>query len=142
MQLRALTRSARGMTDNQCRASNEMGGLRRGRELTTTRVAKQGNTGWTWMHGWTGEVPVMVSSRDSVRLCLGGRVTRETANAWWWTIESAIEGWRRDLRKLVSSLFLGLVGNMTISTRGAFSTPGGCWSVVGNRNTSNTSGVE
>ena len=122
MQLKALVRSVRGMTDDQCSVSDAMCGLRGGRELQTTQVAKQANTGWTWMHGWTGEVPPMVSSCDNARLCLGGCLTPETANAWWWTIEAATESWRRDLQELVSSLFLGLTSRTTISTHGAFST--------------------
>ena len=57
-----MTRSGTGTTDRQCKVNNEMCGLRGGRELTTTQVAKQANTGRTRMYDWTGEVPATVTS--------------------------------------------------------------------------------
>ena len=122
IKLKALTESATGMTDRQCEVNNKMWGLRGGSELTTTRVAKQVSAGRSWMYDWTGEIPATVSSYHGARSCAGSRVSQATANAWCWRKEAATKSWRRDLQELVSSLFLGMADNMTISTHGAFST--------------------
>ena len=152
-----MTRSGTGTTDRQCEASNKMCGLRGGRELTTTQVAKQVNTGRSWMYDWKGEVPAKANysyggclycSKDvgaqfvglaspSLRGAkrrgnLGGEANgivtprfvgvRNGKNAWCWMKEAATRSWRRDPQTPVSSLFLGLMSNTTISTHGAFST--------------------
>jgi len=147
------------MTDRQCEVKNKMWGLRGGRELTTTRVAKQVSAGGSWMYDWTGEVLATVSSYHGALAFLSLRGTmvpkqsgrcmrlprpfswarndklepngiatprvvgaRNEKNAWCWMKEAATKSWRRDLQELVSSLFLGMADNMTISTHGAFST--------------------
>jgi hypothetical protein len=60
MQLNVLMRSASGMAGDQCIVSNDMCGLRGGRELQTTRVANQASAGRNRMGDWTGEGPAMV----------------------------------------------------------------------------------
>ena len=163
-------RSATGMTDNQCEVKSEVCGLRGGRQLTTTRVTKQVNTGRSWMGQWTGEVPVGFGSYQggpgfmSLR---GARFLADARNrlgnldreqdeiattrlagarnderAWCWMKEAATESWRRDLQTPVSSLVLWAVDRMTISTRGAFSTGRVRVGRGQPRNTSNISGVE
>lgn len=52
--------------------------------MTTTQVAKQVNTGRSWMHDGTREVPATLSSCPGARLCPGGRVDGATADAWCW----------------------------------------------------------
>ena len=100
-------------------------GLTRGSKLTMTRMAKQANRGWTLTRDWMGEVSATMSSYYGARLCLGGCLTPETPNAWWWTIESAIEGRRRDLDLQVSSLVSGLNTQYDyFYAHGAFSTGG------------------
>jgi hypothetical protein len=108
MQLKALTKSGTEMADGQCE-TDRMRGLRGGRELTTTQVAKLVSTGRSWLDDWRGEVPARVNSCHGGRLCAGGRVTRATANAWCWMKEAATKSWRRDLQIQVSSLFLAPV---------------------------------
>jgi hypothetical protein len=106
------------------------------RELTTTQVAKQLNTGQNWLPDWTTEVLAKVNSYQSGRLCVGGHVN-----------QAATKIWGRDLLEPVSSLFLamateaspdlsyclvcpagqgrgwlGLTNRTTISAHGAFST--------------------
>jgi hypothetical protein len=90
MQLKALTKSATGMTDEQCEA-DKMPALRGGRELTTTQVAERPSNPW----GEPNEVatPRQVGARNDKR-------------AWRWCKEAAIQRWRRDLDLQVSSLFL------------------------------------
>jgi len=73
-----------------------------------TKMAEPANRGWTPTRDWMGEVSATMGSYYSARLCLGGCLTPETANAWWWTIGSATRSWRRDLQEMVSSLFFGL----------------------------------
>ena len=146
MQLKASTKSAIRMTDEQCQA-DKMPGLRGGRELRTTQLAKLVSTGRSWVSDWRGEVPARVNCYHGGRFCAGGRVTQATANAWCWMKESATRSWRRDLQMPVSSLFftpvkeslpafsyrsicrtgagrgwLGLMSKTTISPHGAFST--------------------
>jgi hypothetical protein len=145
MQLKALTKSSTGMTDEQCQA-DKMPGLRGGRELTTTRVAKLASTGRSWPGERTREVTARMnfchgglaplSLRGAKRRSNPGGEPNEIATprqvgarndkrAWCWMKETAAESWRRDLQKQVSSLFLGEMGVMsktTISTHGAFST--------------------
>jgi hypothetical protein len=106
MQLKALTKSGTEMADGQCE-TDRMRGLRGGRELTTTQVAKLVSTGRSWLDDWRGEVPARVNSCHGGRLCAGGRVTRATANAWCWMKEAATKSWRRDLQMLVSSFYFG-----------------------------------
>ena len=108
MQLKALTRSARGMTDDQCRVSNQMCGLRGGRELQTTQVADQAGAGRSCTGEWTGGVPVKAGFYHGELLCAGERVTQAMAGAWWWLEEAATRSWRRDLDLQVSSLVSGL----------------------------------
>jgi hypothetical protein len=128
MQLKALTKSVTGTTDEQCQ-TDRMPGLRGGRKLTTTRVAKLVSIGRSWLSGWVEEVPAKVNYYH------GGEPNEIAAprqvgacndkRAWCWMKETAAESWRRDLQKQVSSLFLGEMGVMsktTISTHGAFST--------------------
>jgi hypothetical protein len=158
-----LSRSVIGMTDQQCITSSEMCGLRGGRELTTTRVARQTNTDRSWMYDWRQGVPATIASYYGAlaspslrgakrRSDLGGEPNgiatprlvgaRNDKNAWCWTKEAATKSWRRDPQELVSSLFLGRMTKMTISTRGAFSTgrvPVGRGQL---KNTSNIPGVE
>ena len=121
MQLKALMRLVTGMTDNQCRVSNQMCGLRGGRELTITPVAKQASTGRSCTGDWAEKIPAGTAFFDRGPSCAGDRVIQAMANAWWWLKESATISWRRDLQKLVSSLVLELMGSTTISTHGAFS---------------------
>jgi hypothetical protein len=108
MQLKALTRSDMGMTDDQCRVSNEIRGLRGGRELKTTQVANQVRAGRSCTDRWTGGVPARVDSYHGDLLCAGERVTQAMAGAWWWPNEAATKSWRRDLDLQVSSLVSGL----------------------------------
>ena len=122
MQLSALARSATGMTDRQCEASNELCGLRGGGELTTTWMTKQVNTGRSCTGDWKGEVPARAEFCHGGLSGAGEHVTQTTANVWCWPKEAATESWRRDLNLQVSSLVLDAVDRMTISTHGAFST--------------------
>ena len=158
-----MARSGTGMTDQQCEVNNEMCGLRGGRELTITQVAKQVNTGRSWMYEWTGEVPATVTSYQGGlaflslrgakrRSNLGGEPNevaaprqvgaRNDKDAWCWAKEAAAKSWRRDPQELVSSLFLGLMSKTTITTHGAFS-PGRVPVGRGQlKNTSNIPGVD
>jgi len=93
MQLKALTKSATGMTDEQCEA-DKMPALRGGRELTTTQFAERpSNPG-----GGPNEIatPRQVGARND-------------KGAWCWLKETATKSWRRDLQVRVSSLFLAPV---------------------------------
>ena len=126
MQLKALTKSVTGMTDEQCEAG-KMSGLRGGRELTIAQVAERpSNPG-----GEPNEIatPRQVGARNDKR-------------AWCWLKETATKNWRRDRHLQVSSLFLGLTSETTISTRGAFSTREGAGRSWAMNNTSNIPGVE
>jgi len=76
VQLKALTKSSTGMTDEQCQA-DKMPGLRGGRELTTTQVAKLVSTGRSWMHDWTVGVPAKANCyHDGWLCCLNSVVAR------------------------------------------------------------------
>jgi hypothetical protein len=106
MQLKALTKSATGMTDEQCEAG-KMPGLRGGRELTTTQVAERpSNPGWE---------PSEIAAPRQVG-------ARNDKSAWCWLKETATKSWRRDLQMAVSSLVLGVASETTISVHEAFST--------------------
>jgi hypothetical protein len=94
------------MTDEQCEAG-EMPGLKGGRGLATTQVAKLLSSGRNWMRDWTGEVPAKLDFYHGGRLCVGGRVTQATASAWCWMKEAATKSWRRDLQEPVSSFYFG-----------------------------------
>ena len=100
MQLKALMRSARGMTGDQCRVSSEMCELRGGGELQASQVANQASAGRIFADRWTGEVPAMVDFYN------GGAGNGK--GAWWWPKEAAMRSWRRDLNSQVSSLISGL----------------------------------
>ena len=106
MQLKALTKSATGMTDEQCEAG-KMPGLRGGRELTTTQVAERPSN--------PGGEPSEIATPRQVG-------ARKEQGAWGWLKETATKSWRRDLQMRVSSLFLGLMNKTTISAHEAFST--------------------
>jgi hypothetical protein len=127
MQLRALTRSATGMTDQQCKTSNGMCGLRGGRELKTTRVASQASAGWPWLRDCMEQTPTEVNrchdgftfpslpgtmvpkqSGRGVRLPRPFSGAGDDKGAWWWYTEAAAKSWRRDLNLQVSSLVFGL----------------------------------
>jgi len=90
MQLKALTKSVTGMTDEQCEAG-KMPGLRGGRELTTAQVVERPSN----LGGEPNEIatPRQVGARNDKR-------------AWCWLKETATKSWRRDLQEPVSSLFL------------------------------------
>jgi hypothetical protein len=133
MQLKALTKSATGMTDEQCEAG-KMPGLRGGRELTIAQVAKLPSSGRSWLNDLRREVPVRMNyyhgglaflSWQGVRFLayagdrlrnLGGEPNeiatprqvgaRNDKRAWYWLKETATKSWRRDLQMTVSSLFL------------------------------------
>jgi len=51
-----------------------MPGLRGGRELTTTQLAKLVSTGWNWLHKWTGEVPAKLDFYHDGHLCCSKNV--------------------------------------------------------------------
>jgi len=106
MQLKALTKSATGMTDEQCEA-DKMPALRGGRELTTTQVAERPSN--------PGGEPNEIATPRQVG-------ARNDKGAWCWLKETATKSWRRDLQMRVSSLFLGLTSETTISAHEAFST--------------------
>lgn len=142
MQLKALMGSATGMTDDQCRLSNEMCGLRGGRELKTTQVANQAGAGRSCTGEWTGEVPANADFYHGKLLCAGDRVTQAMANAWWCLKEAATKSWRRDLDSQVSSLVFGLNAQYDyFYPRGTLhrESTGRSWAV---KNTSNVSEVE
>ena len=127
MQLKALTKSATGMTDEQCE-TGKMSGLRGGRELTTTQVAKLVSTGWSRVGELTKEVPVNLGcyrarepaeiaaprqagarndKREPDEIATPRQVgARNDKRAWCWMKETGTKSWRRDLRVPVSSLFL------------------------------------
>jgi hypothetical protein len=67
--------------------------------LTTTQVVKQLSTGQSWLPDWTREISAKVNCYQSGRWCAGGHVN-----------QAATKIWRRDPQKLVSSLFLAIVG--------------------------------
>ena len=73
MQLKALTKSGTEMTDGRCQ-SDRMTGLRGGRELTTTQVAKLVSTGWSALSDLRREVPAKVNSYHGGRLCCSKNV--------------------------------------------------------------------
>jgi len=125
MQLKALTKSAIGMTDEQCQP-DKMPGLRGGRELTMAQVAKLPRLGGSW------PVDLVIKAGTGTDFYRGGEQgeiaaprqvgARNDKVTWCWMKETAIEHWRRDLNLQVSSLFLGLMNRTTISARGALST--------------------
>ena len=104
-----------------------MCGLRGGRELKTTRVAKQASTGWRWLQDCMEEIPAKVSSCQRVLAFLSLRGAkrrgnlgepdgiatprfvgaRNDKNAWCWMKQAATKSWRRDLNLQVSSLVFG-----------------------------------
>ncbi len=136
MQLKALMRLVRRMTDDQCRVRKEMCGLRGGRELHMSRVADQSSAGRSCTGDWTGEVPANVSSYRGGTACISLRGAGFLADGWnrlgnlalepnsiatprqvgvrndkgacWWPNGAATESWRRDLDVQVSSLVFGL----------------------------------
>ncbi len=133
------------MTDKQCKGSSKACGLRGGRELTTTQVSKQVNTGRSWLRDWTGEVPARVSSY------LGGERNgiatprqvgaRNDKGAWWCNNEAA-----RKLEKRPANAGLFIVFGADgqddyFYPRGVLhrESAGRSWAI---RNTSNISGVE
>jgi hypothetical protein len=61
MQLKALTRSGTGMAGDHCIVSNEMCGLKGGRELKTTRVADQASADWPWLRDCMEDTPTEVN---------------------------------------------------------------------------------
>jgi hypothetical protein len=134
MQLNVLMRSASGMAGDQCIVSNDMCGLRGGRELQTTRVANQAGAGRSCTGDWTGEVPAKMDFRN------GG--AGNDKGAWWWHKEAAMKSWRRDLSLQVSSLVSGLNTQYDYSyPRGTLhrGSTGRSWAV---NNTSNVYEVE
>ena len=142
MQLKALTRSATGMTDGQCR-SNKMAGLRGGRELTIMQAAKLPSSGRSWLGEWGRKVPATMDFYRGGLAFLSLRGAKRRSNlrgepneiatprqvgagndkvAWCWMKEAATESWRRDLNLQVSSLVFGAMNRTTISACGAPST--------------------
>jgi hypothetical protein len=150
MQLKALTKSATGMTDEQCEAG-KMPGLRGGRELTIAQVAKLPRSGRNWLGDFGEKVPARMNfyhGGEPNEIATPRQVgARNDKRAWCWLKETATKGWRRDLNLQVSSLFLapvaetspdfsyrlvfaagqrtgwlGLMNRTTISAQGAFST--------------------
>jgi len=110
MQLKALTKSGPGMTDEQCE-SDKMPGLRGGRELMTTQVARLVSTGRSWPGEWTREVAAKVNfyhggepNEIATPRLVGARNDKR---AWCWMKEAATKSWRRDLNLQVSSLVFG-----------------------------------
>ena len=124
MQLKALTTSGTGMTDEQCN-TDKMRGLTGGR-LTTGQVLELVGSGRSWVSDCRGKVPVNLGcyrARAPAEIAAPRQVgARNDKGAWCWLKEAATKSWRRDLQMTVSSLVLGLTNGTTISTRGAFST--------------------
>ena len=91
-------KSAMGMIGGQREADAKVCGLRGGRELITRIEIGMPST------------------------CGAGCLAHNDKSAWCWMKETATKSWRRDLDESVSSLFLGPMNRLTISTRGALST--------------------
>jgi hypothetical protein len=127
MRLKALTTSVTGMTDEQCEV-DKVRGLRGGRKLRTTQVAKLVGTGRSWLGGWMREVPAMVSLCHEALASLSLRGAKRRSNpggepnrivthrlvgahnyksAWCWMKDAATKSWRRDLQEPVSSFYFG-----------------------------------
>ncbi|MGB5925364.1 MAG: hypothetical protein WBH01_04640 [Dehalococcoidia bacterium] len=108
--MKALTESGTEMADGQCEA-DKMPGLRGGRELMTTQVAKLVSTGRSWLDDWRGEVPAKVNfyhggepNGIATPRLVGAR---NDDSAWCWMKEAATKSWRRDLQMPVSSFYFG-----------------------------------
>ena len=124
--MKALTKSATGMTDEQCEAG-KMPEERGGRELTIAQVAKLVSTAWSRVGELTKEVPVNLGcyrAREPTEIAAPRQVGARNDKRGPRLImisHAAMKIRRRDLQMGVSSLVLGLTNGTTISTRGAFS---------------------
>jgi hypothetical protein len=111
--------SGTGVTDEQC-GSDEMPGLRGGRELMTRQLAKLLGTSQSSPRDRTREVPAKVNSYHGGEpngIATPRQVgARNDKSAWCWMKETATKSRRRDLQMRVSSLFYGFMATVTEAT--------------------------